>query len=125
MRPMPRSQRPATMAAMQLVLTPPPPQAAAPGQLVADLPGAPAGTTLQLHTLATGAQALWPASSQGALLVLTDGLGKATVDGAALRVTAPCVLRQPAGAELRLANQGSATLRVLVIRPVIHDEPAG
>jgi len=117
---MPEPGLAATMAAMQTVLTPLPARSKAPGHLVAELPGAPPGSSLHLHTISPGALAQWQARAAGALLVLTDGLGKVALEGATLRVAAPCVVRLPAAATLRLANQGSEPMRVLVIAPVEH-----
>jgi hypothetical protein len=105
---------------MQNVLTPAPPHQASPGQWVTDLPGAPAGLHLQLHTVAPGHAAAWHSTEGGALLVLIDGLGKAGFDGAAQRVAAPCVVRQLAGAVLRITNQGSTPMRVMRWAPVAH-----
>lgn len=112
------------MAGMQNVLTPSLPQVASTGSSVIDLPGAPAGLGVQIHLLAPGHTALWPAADAGAMWVLTDGLGKAAFDGAAQRIAATCVLRQLAGTELRITNQGSTPMRVLRWAPVDHDPPA-
>ena len=112
------------MGGMQNVLTPALPQAAPAGSRVIDLPGAPAGWGVQVHLLAPGHTALWPAADVGAMWVLTDGLGKAAFDGAAQRIAATCVLRQRAGTELRITNQGSTPMRVLRWAPVDHDPPA-
>ncbi|MDQ8023052.1 MAG: hypothetical protein REI94_14540 [Moraxellaceae bacterium] len=110
---------------MQIVLMPQPPHSAAPGHQISDLAGAPAGSVLQLHTLMPCTQAGWPAVPHGVLLVLTDGIGKAVIDGAAQRVAAPCVLRLPAGSELRLLNQGAAPMRLVVMYPVAHRDADG
>jgi hypothetical protein len=121
---MPKAGAPATIVAMQRVLVPPPAQPAAPGQLCCVLPGAPAGTRLELHTLEPGAAAVWPAAPHGALLVLSDGFGKAAFDDGPQRVSAPCVLRLPAGSELRLINQGPTAMRLVFAAPVAHGEAA-
>jgi quercetin dioxygenase-like cupin family protein len=74
-----------------------------------------------LHTLAAGASVQWPPGEPAPLLLLTEGLGKAQLDGAALRVAAPCALCVPAAAVLRVSNQGSTPMRLLALRPHGHD----
>jgi hypothetical protein len=58
------------------------------------------------------------------LLIVFDGLGKAAFDGAPQRIAAPCVLRQRAGTELRIVNQGSTPMRVINVRPAARDKAA-
>lgn len=105
---------------MQPVITPLPAHARGPGHQVAELPLPAPAPRCQLHTLAPGASVQWP-PGEPALLLLTEGLGKAVLDGAALRVAAPCALCVPAAAALRLSNQGSTPMRLLALRPNAAD----
>jgi hypothetical protein len=102
---------------VQLVLVPPTPRTLGPGHQAVALPGQFAGHELWLHTLAPFARAEWPGGDCAVLLVLTDGRGKATLDGAAQRVSAPCVLQPPAGGWLQITNQGPTPMRVLAWVP--------
>jgi len=114
----------ATMTAMQTVITPLPAQALGPGHQAADLPLPAPAPRCQLHTLAPGASVQWPPGEPAPLLLLTEGLGKASLDGAALRVAAPCALCVPPAAALRLTNQGSTPMRLLALRPSAGDPVA-
>jgi hypothetical protein len=109
------------MTAMQNVITPHPPHTQGPGHQVAPWPLPPPAPTCHLHTLAAGASVQWPPGEPAPLLLLTEGLGKAQLDGAALRVAAPCALCVPAAAVLRVSNQGSTPMRLLALRPHGHD----
>lgn len=100
---------------MQTVVTPLPAQAPGPGHQVAELPLAPPAPRCTLHTLAAGASVQWLPGEAPPLLLLTEGLGKASLDGAALRVAAPSALCVPAGAALRLSNQGSSPMRWMAL----------
>src|SRR5512137_1779737 len=118
---MPQDDRVGIMPVMQTVVTPLPAQALGPGHQVADLPLPAPAPRCQLHTLAPGASVQWPPGEPAPLLLLTEGLGKAALDGAALRVAAPCALCVPAAAALRLSNQGSTPMRLLALRPNAAD----
>ena len=101
---------------MQFVFTPLPARTDGPGQQVAELPFAAPTAHCHLHTLAPGASVQWPPREPAPVLLLTEGLGKAALDGAALRVAAPCALRVPAATTLRICNQGSTPMRLLALR---------
>lgn len=121
---MPKSAATNTIHAMQNVLTLTSAKPVAAGQWMTDIPGAPAHLGLQLHLLAPGHAARWPGAEFEALLIVFDGLGKAAFDGAPQRIAAPCVLRQRAGTELRIVNQGSTPMRVINVRPAALDKAA-
>jgi hypothetical protein len=106
---------------MQNVLTLNSAKPIAAGQWMAEIPGAPVHLGLQLHLLAPGHTAQWPSGDSDMLLIVFDGLGKAAFDGAAQRIAAPCVLRQSAGTQLRIVNQGSTPMRVMNVRPAAFD----
>ncbi len=118
---MPIARLLSTIVAMQnvLILTTAKPVAA--GQWLTEIPSAPAHLGMQLHLLAPGHAARWPGTNADMLLIVFDGLGKAVFDGAAQRIAAPCVLRQCAGTELRIVNQGSTPMRVMTVRPAALD----
>jgi hypothetical protein len=105
------------MPGMQNVVIPLPAHAPGPGHQVAELPLAPPAPRCALHTLAAGASVQWLPGEAAPLLLLTEGLGKASLDGAALRLAAPCALCVPAGAALRLSNHGSTPMRWVALRP--------
>jgi hypothetical protein len=114
---MPQADHTANMPAMQTVITPLPAHALGPGHQAAELPLPAPAPRCQLHTLAPGASVQWPPGEPAPLLLLTEGLGKASLDGAAQRVTAPCALCVPVAAALRLVNHGSTPMRLLALRP--------
>jgi hypothetical protein len=102
-------------AGMQTVVRPLPAQSPGPGHQVAEMPLAPTLPCCEWHALAPGCSVQWPAGRTPPLLLLTEGLGKAALDGAALRLAAPCALRVPATATLRLSNQGTTPMRWLAV----------
>jgi hypothetical protein len=114
----------ATMRDMQTVIAPLPAHTLGPGHQAADLPLPAPAPRCRLHTLAPGASVQWPPGEPAPLLLLTEGLGKASLDGAAQRVTAPCALCVPPAAALRLCNQGSTPMRLLALRPIAGDPGA-
>jgi hypothetical protein len=117
MWPMQRGAAASTMPTMQYLLIPPPAHASSAGHSCCFLPapGLPGPEQLALHTLAAGAEFDAPAVASPALLALVDGQGKAALDGAVLRLAAPCVLRWPPATALRLINHGAVPLRWLLL----------
>lgn len=119
---MPAAAPAPTMGAMQTVIAPLPPQTAGPGHAVAEL--RLPGLRCHLHTLDPGATAHWEAGPDTPLLLLVEGIGKAVLDGASQRVTAPSALCVAAGSTLRLTNQGTTPMRLLALRPGRAPSPA-
>lgn len=100
---------------MQFVAAAKSPQTVEAGHQAAELPLAEQPFHISLHAIAAGASATWRTQLAPPVLVVLDGIGKVTIDGAPLRLSAPCTLCVPAGAEVRVSNQGGVTMRLLAI----------
>lgn len=103
---------------MQLVVTAERPETVGPGHQAAQLPLPGQPLQISLHVIAAGASATWHNdAATPPVLVVLDGIGKVTIDGAPLRISAPCALCAPAGAEVRVSNQGGVIMRLLALTP--------
>jgi quercetin dioxygenase-like cupin family protein len=102
---------------MQFIVTPRIPQTVEAGHQLAELPLADQPFQMSLHTIAPSTSATWIASPAAPLLVVLEGIGKVTIDGAPQRFSGPCALCVPAGAEVRISNQGGMSMRLLSLAP--------
>jgi len=79
---------------------------------------------LRLHTIAGGAGAVWAGSEVATVLMVLEGIGKVTIDGASQRMAGPCSMSAPPHAAVRIANQGALQMRVLEVLSRVPADPA-